>query len=126
MQKRSVPDVRHPYLMPRELLPRERAALDLLLGLDFEGVRELRLQAATAQAEGTGLVVDLSVDPGLATAQVAKRIPVQAVVDGGAYDGGLLLYVDGGRLSGLEYWWVTEDAPDEFPPLEVIGAPILG
>jgi hypothetical protein len=112
--------------MPRELLPHERAALDRLLSLDFQGVRELRLQAATAQAECTGLIVNLVVDAVLPIAQVAKRTPVQAVVDGSGYDGGLLLFVDDGRLSALEYWWVTEDAPDEFPPLEAIGRAILG
>jgi hypothetical protein len=49
---------------------------------------------------------------------------VQAVVDGDGYDGGLLLYVDEGSLSGLEYWWVTKDPPAVMPPLSAIGSPI--
>ena len=110
----------------RELLPRERAALQRLLGLDFQGVHELRIQAEAVRAKGTGLIIDLVVDGLLPTAQVAKRVPVQAVVDGAGYDGGLLLYVDEGRLSCLEYWWVTEDPPNDLPPIEVIGVPLRG
>jgi hypothetical protein len=47
------------------------------------------------------------------------------VVDNDGYDGGLILFVDGGRLSALEYWWVTEDRPDEFPPSSAIGSPVI-
>jgi hypothetical protein len=31
---------------------------------------------------------------------------------------------DGRRLSALEYWWVTEEKPDVFPPLSAIGLPL--
>jgi hypothetical protein len=55
---------------------------------------------------------------------VVGRTPVQAVVVGDGYDGGLLLFVDEGQLSALEYWWVTEEKPDVFPPLSAIGKPI--
>ncbi|HEY1487704.1 MAG TPA: hypothetical protein VGF84_16470 [Micromonosporaceae bacterium] len=71
------------------------------------------------------MIVELRVDPGLARAEVINRVPVQAVVDGHGHDGGLLLYVDDGRLSAIEYWWVTEEMPGEFPPAETIGAPIV-
>ncbi len=71
------------------------------------------------------MIMDLIVADGLPLAWVVARIPVQAVVDGGGYDGGLLLYVDGGRLSALEYWWVTEDEPAELPPLTATGQPIV-
>ncbi len=70
------------------------------------------------------MVIDLSVDESLPRAPVTSRQPVQAVVDGAGYDGGLLLFVDDGRLSALEYWWVTEERPEEFPPVECIGPPI--
>ena len=56
-------------------------------------------------------------------ASVASGTPVQAVVDGDGYDGGVLLFVHG-RLSALEYWWVTEEKPDVFPPLSVVGQPL--
>jgi hypothetical protein len=41
------------------------------------------------------------------------------------YDGGLILNVDEGRLSGLENWWVTQDEPDDFPPISAVGRPIV-
>jgi hypothetical protein len=49
---------------------------------------------------------------------------VQAAVDGAGHDGGLILYVDDGRLSALEYWWVTEEQPGAFPPASAIGTPV--
>jgi hypothetical protein len=64
-------------------------------------------------AESDSLVVHLAVDEALPRATVDVRVPVQAVVDGDGYDGGLILSVDNGRLSALEYWWVTEDRPGE-------------
>ena len=70
------------------------------------------------------MIIDLVVDDVAPLAAVPSRMPVHAVVDGDGYDGGLLLFVDDGRLSALEYWWVTEDMPDEFPPLSSIGQPI--
>jgi hypothetical protein len=109
----------------RPLSVRERDILDLLLSVDFPGADKLRGQAAIVNAEGEGMIVGLRVGEGLPLASVVARIPVQAVVDGGGYDGGSLLFVDDGQLSGLEYWWVTEEKPDELPPLTVIGQPII-
>lgn len=48
----------------------------------------------------------------------------EALVNRHGYNGGLLLFVDDGWLSALEYWWVTEALPDEFPPADAIGTPI--
>jgi hypothetical protein len=103
---------------------RERATLDLLLSVAFPGVEALREQALSVSADGEGMVVGLVVDEGRPSAQVVSRTPVEAVVDGDGYDGGLLLFVDDGQLSALEYWWVTEEMPDVFPPLSAIGQPI--
>jgi hypothetical protein len=110
--------------VPRPLSARERHILDLLLSVDFPGANALREQASTVTSEGEGMIVQLIVGEGLPLASVASRTPVQAVVDGEGYDGGLLLFVDEGQLSALEYWWVTEEKPDEWPPLSVIGQPI--
>ncbi|HEY2043426.1 MAG TPA: hypothetical protein VGH11_12185 [Jatrophihabitans sp.] len=110
--------------MVRSLSPRERTALDALLSAEFSGASELRAQAQTVSAERDGLIVDLVVDRSLPTAIVTSRTPVEAVVDGAGYDGGLILFVDDGRLSALEYWWVTEDRPNEFPPATAIGSPV--
>jgi hypothetical protein len=110
--------------VPRPLSDRERDILDLLLSVDFSGAEELRQQAASVSAEREGMVIDLIASPDDPRATVVKRTPVEAVVDGHGYDGGLLLFVDDGQLSALEYWWVTEDRPDVMPPLTAIGAPI--
>ena len=110
--------------MSRQLTDRERQILDMLLSADFPGVEELRAQAQSVTARREGLIIDLVVEPGTPKAKVLARVPVQAVVDGDGYDGGLLLYVDEGSLSGLEYWWVTEDPPAAMPPLSAIGSPI--
>jgi hypothetical protein len=109
----------------RSLSPRERAALDALLAPDFDGALELRSQVESVLASNDGMVVDLVVDHLLPTAAVGHRVPVQAVVDGAGYDGGLILYMAEGRLSGLEYWWVTEDKPDDFPPVSAVGRPVV-
>lgn len=110
--------------VPRQLSERERDILDLLLSVDFPGVMELRQQAAFASAEREGMIIDLIVNAEAPRATVVRRTPVEAVVDGDGYDGGLLLFVDDGRLSALEYWWVTEEPPDVMPPLTAVGAPI--
>jgi hypothetical protein len=112
----------------RELNARERDALDTLLAADFAGAAELRVQAETAVAASGvkgALVVDLVVDASLPKAAVGHRVPVEAAVGGAGYDGGLILYVDEGRLAALEYWWVTEEAPDGFPPGSAISTPVV-
>ena len=76
------------------------------------------------EAVGEMMVVELRVDQGLPKAHVLNPVPVQAVVDGHGYDSGLLLFVEDGCLAALEYWWVTEEMPEDFPPTEAIGAPI--
>lgn len=116
----------HASIVPvaRPLTDLERDALELLLSADFPGVQQLRVQAASVTAERAGMIIDLVVSEAAPLATVLSRTPVQAVVDGDGYDGGLLLFVDEGRLSGLEYWWVTEEKLDALPPLSSIGGPI--
>ena len=106
----------------RELSPNERAALDGLLACDFPGVYELRRQARTARVEGRGLIVSLVVDRSLPRAEVASRVPVGApVTDGEGNENGLLLFVEDGRLSTLEYWWTSDEKPKGFPAAHLIG-----
>lgn len=116
---------RQDVVVPRPLSSRERAALDTLLTAEFDGSRELRLQAASVLAEGDGLVIDLVVDGNLPAAPVRKRAPVEASVHEGEETGGLILFVDRGRLSGLEYWWTGDEKPREFPPATAIGNPVV-
>jgi hypothetical protein len=76
-------------------------------------------------AEGSGLIIDLVVDPSVPAAPVKSRVPVEAPVhaDDGSPRNGLILFADEGRLSGLEYWWTTDEKPGSFPPAEQIGPP---
>ena len=76
-------------------------------------------------AEGSGLIIDLVVDPSMSAAPVRSRVPVEASVyaDDGSTPNGLVLFADGGRLSGLEYWWTTDVKPDSFPSANQIGPP---
>ena len=101
--------------MSRELSPAERATLDVLLAGDFPGAAELRAQAATAQVSGScgcGCpTIDLVVDDATPTAKITDRVAVEADVLGG----GLIVFVDEGRLSGLEYWTTKDEPPAAFP-----------
>jgi hypothetical protein len=109
----------------RSLLPNERAALDALLDCEFEGAAALRAQAISVLADGSGLIIDLVVDHSLPPADVTTRVPVGAPVigDDGAWSNGLILFVQEGRLSALEYWWTTDEMPDSFPEPAKIGPP---
>lgn len=112
------------HLVTRPLTARERDVLDRLLSADFPGAAELRNQARSVSADREGMIIDLIVSDAVPRAPVVSRTPVQAVVDGDGYDGGLLLLVNDGRLSALEYWWVTEEKPGVFPPISAVGPPI--
>jgi hypothetical protein len=104
----------------RPLTPRERSVLDLLLAADFPGGAELRAQARTARVTGRCAcgcpTIDLAVDDAAPVADVDGRVAVEVDV----VNGGLIVFVDEGRLSGLEYWSVGDDTPVEFPPPEHI------
>jgi hypothetical protein len=104
----------------RPLTPRERSVLDLLLTADFPGAAELRVQARTARVTGRCAcgcpTIDLAVDDAAPVAGVDGRVAVEVDVA----EGGLIVFVDEGRLSGLEYWSVADETPAEFPPPERI------
>jgi hypothetical protein len=91
----------------RPLTTTERALLDALLDDEFDGVAELRAQARRATAS-TGcecgcVTIDLHV-PDDVPVSAAGTAPVEGtVVDAsGEPIGGVLLFVEQGRLSGLE------------------------
>jgi hypothetical protein len=92
----------------RPLTTTERALLDAMLEHEFEGVAELRAQACRATAS-TGcecgcVTIDLHVPDGVPVSSAAGPVPVEGTVldAGGEPLGGLLLFVEHGRLSGLE------------------------
>ena len=107
--------------MSRPLTPAEREVLDVLLDGDFAGAAELRAQAETARVTrrcGCGCpTVDLEVDATLPAAEVTGRAAVEIDVP----EGGLIVFVDDGRLSGLEYWTISDETPTAFPaPDEIL------
>ncbi|MGW4519896.1 hypothetical protein [Amycolatopsis sp. NPDC004378] len=106
--------------MTRPLSPAERAVLDHLLAGEFPGAPRLRAQLPTARVTGTCAcgcpTIDFVVDPALPAADLDGRV----VVEADAPDGGIIVFAEEGRLSGLEYWSVRDDVPAEFPPPEQI------
>jgi hypothetical protein len=98
----------------RPLTTSERALLDELLDSEFEGVEELRVQARSVSAS-TGcecgcVTVDLHVPDDLPTSSAESPAPVEGtVVDAdGEPIGGVLLFVEQGRLAGLEVYSFDE------------------
>jgi hypothetical protein len=110
--------------MTRPLLTNERAALDALLTCDFDGAPELRRQASTVMADGSGLIIDLVVESSLPVAPVKSRVHVEAPVDaddGTPRNGLILLQMRVGCLG-----WstgATDQKPDSFPAADQIGTP---
>ncbi len=102
--------------------------LDLLLSLEFPGVDALRVQAGSAAVVGgcdcgcPSIAFAVPDDAPLASGLSSRLAPTEGVVspqDGGI-PGEIILFVDDGRLSYLEY--VYYDAPPtEWPALDRIG-----
>lgn len=109
----------------RELTDGERALLELLLDeATFPGAPDLRRQVAVATVVG-GLPtwLHLAVAPTTPAADVPDgHIPGRAIVQGatGQDEGEILVWVTGGRLSGLEHAWYTDQAPTSMPPVDRI------
>lgn len=95
---------------PRPLESNERALLDGFLALDFEGVAALRSQARGVMAApgctcGCGSP-DLFPDGASPRSTAASPIPSEGGIrdDAGEEVGGLLLFLDAGRLSYMEVY----------------------
>jgi hypothetical protein len=107
----------------RLLSETERQVLGVMLALDFQGAEELRAQVVSAQvSRGCDCgcpSVDLVVEGDVPFAHVTSRTPVNAEVEG-VLGGGLIVFVDHGRLSGLEFYSVEDRTPPVFPDLDRI------
>ena len=108
----------------RGLTAVERTLLDAFLAHDFPGVEELRAQARQATASqgcacGCG-TVDLQVSDDLPRSVAESPVPVEGTVvgAGGEPTGGLLLFVEEGRLAGLEVY--SFDGPLPLPRVEQV------
>ncbi len=90
---------------------------------DFPGASELRAQVGSAVvSRGCDCgcpSVDLVVEGDVPVASVTSRTPVNAVVEG-VSGGGLIVFVDEGRLSGLEFYSAEDPMPRQFPALDRI------
>jgi hypothetical protein len=109
----------------RALTEVERAALDAMLSLDFDGVAELRDQAQNVRAWrscecGCGSI-GLAVDPVAPRSSIESGVaPVDAMFGDGSGDtGGLILFVQDGCLRELEVWNVGDD-PAPMPETSVL------
>jgi len=107
---------------PRPLTTAEREVLESMLSPDFPGAAQLRAQIPHTQVVAVwspGLPsVDLSVSADADPAPVADgEIPAGSEVrdEAGEYLGEILVWVEDGRLSALEYAWVTDDPPHRLP-----------
>ena len=101
----------------RPLTPTERALLDALLDHEFDGAAELRAQALRATAS-TGcecgcVTIDLHVPDDVPVSATAGPAQVEGTVVDAAGEpiGGVLLFVEHGRLAGLEVHSHDEPLP---------------
>jgi len=112
-------------IIPRPLAADERAILDHLLSLDFEGVEQLRRQAGDSRVVGRcdcgcpTIEIETRADC-LDIAFTSRLAPVEGRVRPLADEpvGDVILFVDDGRLSSLELVWYTDAPPKAWPPVE--------
>lgn len=112
----------------RNLDKRERGVIAHLLSPEFDGVTQLRAQLECAtvrkswKPEGSPSF-DIGVPSDCEASSFAGNLaPVTARVfdENGSFEGELLLWVTRGRLSALEYSWVTDDPPRQLPDISSI------
>ena len=107
----------------RPLSETKRQVLGVMLAMDFPGAPELRAQVPSTVVSrfcNCGCPsVDLVVEGDVPPATVTSRVPVNAEVDG-VLGGGPIVFVDDGRLSGLEFYSAEDSTPSEFPDLDRI------
>jgi hypothetical protein len=113
---------------PRPLTVLEHQVIRAILVDGCPGVAELRAQLGSAKVSAKwqpsgSPSIDLDISADLPTAQVADGVlPVDAHVydEAGNYVGELLVWLSGGRLSSLEFAWVTDEMPLSLPPVNSI------
>ena len=112
---------------PRPLNDAERSVLRALLAPDYPGVEELRLQIPDAVVVGRcdcGCpTVDIKVNGGVPRSSVHTKnrlAPYEARVAPLNHEpvGDIILFVDDGYLSSLEYVPYADPSPTEWPSLD--------
>jgi hypothetical protein len=109
--------------IPRPLTGSERSILELMLSMDFEGAEALRRQSLTAVVTGRcdcGCpTIDVTTSLDLERSRIADPTsPAEGWVDHGEENapGELILFLDEGRLSSLEYVHYDE-IPSDWPDI---------
>lgn len=107
----------------RVLTDRERGLLKSVLALaDFPGRSDLAQQVDHARVSGgQPLILDLVVVAEIRPADLPSGpIPTRAVVSDAANQplGEVIIWVQDGYLSGLEYAWLTDEPPSSMPEPE--------
>lgn len=91
---------------------------------DFPGCDELSRQAQSVKVVGGPMtMIDLRADEHLPPSAFADGpVPLTIGVSGAPRNaiGELLIWVEHGYLSGLEFAWWTDDPPDRLPNLDQI------
>ncbi|PZS34728.1 MAG: hypothetical protein DLM59_04240 [Pseudonocardiales bacterium] len=112
---------------PRRLISAESAVLALLLSVEFPGVDALRVQARSAAVVGgcdcgcPSIALSVPADAPLASGLSSRLAPAEGVVSplGEGVPGEIILFVDDGRLSYLEYVY-CDAPPTRWPSLDRI------
>jgi hypothetical protein len=115
-----------PFDGPRPLAPSERAVLERILAAEFPGAAALRAQLDHVRVlkhwyEGSA---SLDLSTGGPAAEIADGVlPVDAQVhEAGEPVGEIQLWIADGRLSAIEYAWVTDEPPTRLPPADQVTA----
>ncbi|MFC7386332.1 hypothetical protein [Sphaerisporangium rhizosphaerae] len=113
----------------RQLTKQECDVLEHLLSLEFSGARELRRQLQDAWVTGSwssdnqSPSINIKVADHLPAAPIPDDIvPVRAIVksEDGEPAGELILWLTDGKISALEYAWVTDCMPSGLPDVNSI------
>jgi len=103
----------------RQLVEDERRVLGVMLAQDLPGAVELRAQVNAARVVSRCECGCPSVDSDVPRAAVVSRTPVSAEVEG-VLGGGLIVFVDDGHLSRLEYYSAEDHTPRSLPkPVQI-------
>lgn len=111
---------------PRPLARSERAVLERVLALDFPGAAELRAQLDHVRVLRPWFAGSASLDldtRGPRASVPDGVVPVLAEVwESGELKGEILLWAEDGRLSAIEYSWVTDEPPTTLPSADRVTA----
>lgn len=106
----------------RPLDHQERDVLSLILDTPIPGAAELAAQLDVARVTrhwgrtpSVDIEVPTSVAPASRVASGVLPIDAEVVDEAGNPVGEILVWIDSGRLSGLEFAWYLEDVPDTLP-----------